>query len=157
MVTSLSARSHCRWIHAWWCEFHVGVIKLSEVCFTSNLLPITMSVPQGSIWSPVLFTSNINNVVPLLSFVPKCFSLLYADNTIVYCNSKFTWKVPSAYRQHLSSFIQHLSSLLSFILNLPWTHQNLSGHYSQILHGSPIERLSVYVYLSIWIDGKIYI
>lgn len=82
----------------------------------------------------------------------KCFFLLYADNTIIYCNSKLT--LPSAYRQHLPSFIQHLSSLLSFILNLPWTHQNLSGHYSQILHGSPIERFSVYIYLGIWIDDK---
>ena len=46
---------------------------------TSNTLPITYGVPQGSILGPVLFSLYINEISNILS----CNVILYADDTVI--------------------------------------------------------------------------
>ena len=46
---------------------------------TSNLLPLTYGVPQGSILGPILFPIYINEI----SEIPSCNVVLYADDTVI--------------------------------------------------------------------------
>ena len=56
-------------------------VKL-ESCI-SNLVPISIGVPLGSILSPLLFSIHINDLVMASS---KCNSMMYADDTTLYFN-----------------------------------------------------------------------
>ena len=53
-------------------------VKLNDL--TSNALPITYGVPQGSILGPILFSMYINDI----SDIVDCGVVLYADDTVIF-------------------------------------------------------------------------
>ena len=50
---------------------------------TSELMPISVGVPQGSTLGPIMFIVYINN---LTSVLQHCKCLMYADDTVLYCS-----------------------------------------------------------------------
>ena len=52
--------------------------------FTSDLLPITYSVPQGSVLGPLLFLAYVNDL-PSISKILEFY--LFADDTSIYFES----------------------------------------------------------------------
>ena len=57
-------------------------VKLNNL--TSDTLPITYGVPQGSMLGPILFSIYINDI----SDIVNCDVLLYADDTVIFHHDK---------------------------------------------------------------------
>ena len=65
----------------WFVSYLTGrrqCVKLNDI--TSNTLPITYGVPQGSILGPILFSLYINDITDIVS----CGVVLYADDTVIF-------------------------------------------------------------------------
>ena len=65
----------------WFVSYLTGrrqCVKLNDI--TSNTLPITYGVPQGSILGPILFSLYINDITGIVS----CGVVLYTDDTVIF-------------------------------------------------------------------------
>ena len=69
---------------SWWRNYlsnRYQLVKLKDA--KSNVLPITMGVPQGSSLGPLLFIIYINDLVAHKNILSKNITV-YADDTILY-------------------------------------------------------------------------
>lgn len=125
---------------------------------TSSLLEVKMGVPQGSVLGPILFSIYINNLGRDLK---QTKVHLYADDTILYTSAT---SVEEALTYLQSAFIQVQISLvgLKLVLNatktksMVFTRSRSPINYTiSTQGGTPIERVSSYKYLGIWLDDKL--
>ena len=66
------------WIHAFLVGLHQRVVIQGSM---SKWTPVTSGIPQGSVFSPILFTIFVNDIPAQVSHHVK----LFADNTKMYC------------------------------------------------------------------------
>lgn len=126
---------------------------------TSQPLTITKGVPQGSSLGPTLFSIYINNLVDPIS---NASIHLYADDTIIYTSAP---NLPSAMSSLQINFhaIQQALSENKLLLNSAKTKymifsnkkptpSHTAGLALTTIDNIPVEQVSQYKYLGIWID-----
>ena len=127
---------------------------------TSTFLNLSKGVPQGSILAPILFTLFIND---FNSGITNSAVHLYADDTVIYSIAP---SVNLAFQNLQSDFHIIQQALINLKLSLnagktkymvftrklnsPPTADNL-----YTIEGVPIEKVSNYKYLGVWIDDKL--
>lgn len=125
---------------------------------TSSLLEVKMGVPQGSVLGPILFSIYINNLGFNLN-QPKAH--LYADDTILYTSAM---SLKEGIHNLQSAFSQVQKSLvgLKLVLNAKKTKLMVFTRSHSLIDftiltqsGTPIERVTSYKYLGIWLDDKL--
>ena len=147
------------------CAWFLDYLSSRRQCIKSSsgnstFLPVTNGVPQGSVLGPVLFSIYINELV---SSLPNCHAHLYADDTILYCSADSP-QIATFNLQIAFDSLQTTLSELRLILNSDKTKFMLFTRARNIefesllittADGSPIEKVSEYKYLGIWLDEKL--
>jgi len=127
----------------------------------SNLLPVTMGVPQGSILGPILFNLYIND---LPSCVKSSKIVLYADDTALF----FSHKSPNCIENTLNEDLNELSKWLKqnkLTLNVGKCKSILFGSQKMFqiydpvisisINGEKIEDVASYKYLGMYLDKNV--
>ena len=137
--------------------------RLQTVCFNekySDLLEITVGVPQDSIVGPLLFTVFINGMPDVMT---RSKILLFADDTVMFFSSKLANQI----EQVLSRDIECLQDWLlrnKLFLHFGKTESLLFGNskrlpyvtnFTVLIGNYVIRRVFNYKYLGVELDGRI--
>ena len=147
--------------HEWFTSYRQGrTQKVSHLGVTSESLPISHGVPQGSILGPLLFILFIND---LPQCILNCKIGLYADDTVLLFSAKTVKEIETNLQADLNR-AQDWFRINRLHLNtkktkwsLIGTHQKLSKTESITLHvgDEPLEQVSEYKYLGMWFDENL--
>ena len=111
----------------WFVSFLKGrrqCVKLNDI--TSNTLPITYGVPQGSILGPILFSLYINDITDIVS----CGVVLYADDTVIFHDDR---KILQTNLDRISDWCNE--NLLTInVKKSHWMKTKICGKYNRIVH-----------------------
>jgi hypothetical protein len=127
---------------------------------TSEKLPISCGVPQGSILGPVLFTLYVNDIVTSIS----CSKImLYADDTILLFSAKTVDDIKSALIGDLENVATwfHRNKLHLNIKKCKWTLFGSEKKLSRTslpdicISDKNIEHVTVYKYLGVQLDSNL--
>ncbi|XDV21754.1 hypothetical protein PO909_026778 [Leuciscus waleckii] len=127
--------------------------------YNSPFLQVTTGVHQGSVLAPLLFSIYIN---PLSHGIDSAKLHLYADDTIIYTTAS---SLTQAMKQLQNAFqvLQHSLAQLKLVLNPKKTKYMIFSRGRskvtdiQIMTSNdlPLERVSSYKYLGIWMDERL--
>ena len=146
----------CNWFSNYLIERAQAVVADGH---KSSLLKISKGVPQGSILGPILFSLYINE---FSSSISNSRFHLYADDTVIYT-------VAPSVSQALSNLQSDFHSIERAFIDLKLRLNPSKTKYivfSRLLSslpesgiltlsGSPIDQVSHYKYLGIWLDDKL--
>uniref|UniRef100_A0A3B3CX90 Reverse transcriptase domain-containing protein n=1 Tax=Oryzias melastigma TaxID=30732 RepID=A0A3B3CX90_ORYME len=128
--------------------------------FLSHPLHVTTGVPQGSIIGPTLFSIYINNIGDSAG---DSLIHLYADDTVLYSVGP-SLDIVKKQLQHSFNKIQLSFSRLHLKLNVTKTKIMWFGKKGHLpspppsittLDGTPLEQVTNYKYLGIWLDDTL--
>ena len=85
---------------------------------SSDMKQITCGVPQGSILGPLLFLLYINDIASVSSAL---FSILFADDTTLFCRAKSLHELSTVINYELSNVMKWLNAN-RLSLNIDKTH-----------------------------------
>ena len=126
----------------------------------SDIKPVNIGVPQGSIVGPIMFIIYVNDIPNVLE---HSTTLMYADDTVLYCadlNVKTVRKKMQKDLDHISKWCLHNRLTLNVSKTKFMTHmsdhkrKNLDG-FRFYMQGSQIEEVDVYRYLGTLIDNRL--
>ena len=124
---------------------------------TSSMLEVKMGVPQGSVLGPILFSIYINNLGLDLNQTKANF---YADDTILY-TSATSLKAAIHHLQLAFSQVQKSGRIKGLNVKkkkklMVFTHTHSPIDFTiSTQSGTPIERVTSYKYLGIWLDDRL--
>ena len=129
---------------------------------TSNLIPITCGVPQGSVCGPLLFLIYINDIV---KSIQKCQVSLYADGTVLYYSSNNLNEAIETIQKDLIE-LSNWCSTNKLTINCKKTKYCAYGMRSIVkksknvdmilsLNNVPLERVCSYKYLGFILDDQL--
>ncbi len=134
--------------------------KVSNKGVLSDALPKSNGMPQGSILGPLLFILFIND---LPKCITNCTISLYADDTVLLFSAKISEEIRVNIQEDLDRAIK-LFKENRLHLNVKKTKWSLLGTYQKInkavditinVGNSPLEQVSEYKYLGMWIDKNL--
>ena len=120
---------------------------------TSDVLPLTYGVPQGSILGPILFTIYINEIADILS----CNVILYADDTVILHEDV------SILQENLNTIVKwcNANQLTINIKKSQWMRINVCNdeidlsNFNIKISNQNLEMVKIYKYLGIYIDNQL--
>ena len=120
---------------------------------TSNTLPLTYGVPQGSILGPILFTIYINEISEILS----CNVVLYADDTVILHDDT------SILQENLNVIVNWCNDnqLTINAKKSQWMRMNVCNDQIDVnnitikISNKPLDMVKIYKYLGIFTDTQL--
>ena len=145
-----------------WCEDYLSNRQQCTYAngITSNLLPITCGVPQGSVLGPLFFLVYVNDMQDALD---DCGLKLYADDTVIY-QSGIDCRVATLKLQDSVSLFNQWCTVNSLTINAQKTKRMTFGTRSKVkkaknvvinLGGQQLKQVPSFKYLGMTLDSTL--
>ena len=127
---------------------------------TSNVLPVTCGVPQGSVLGPLFFLVFVNDIQGALD---ECGIKLYADDTVLYQSGINSNEAAGKLQQSLSKFA-NWCEVNSLTINISKTKIMAFGSRQKVkraknvsikLNNTQLKQVPSYKYLSMILDSTL--